>query len=230
MSLIEEALRKQQDQSTGSRSSDPYAPPPVPTQFSQFGIPPPTDGSQRQRQALLIAIAAGFLLLVLLLAGGVVLFLGSWKGSSGFRFVKEAPVAVTAPAPREAISVSIPVVTALVQRTEDKQAVIASFPSNTVAATVSVAIASVVLPVVEPVVWPAISVRGVFTIGGKTTVLLGDGITLEVGATAPNGVRLVDAKGTSIRLNYRGEMRLYRRGGGSFQWVTNAIPDALPAP
>ena len=230
MSLIEEALRKQQDQSTGSRSADPYAPPPVPTQFSQFGIPPPNDGNQRQRQALLIAIAAGFLLLVLLLAGGVVLFFGSWQGHPGVRFVKEAPTAALTPAPREVVSVSVPIVTALVQRTEAKQAVVASLPSNTVTATASVAIASIVLPVVEPVIWPAISVRGVFTIGGKTTVLFGDGITLEVGATAPNGVRLVDAKGTSIRLSHRGEMRLYRRGGGSFQWVTNAIPDALPVP
>jgi hypothetical protein len=226
MSLIEEALRKQQDQYGGQRPPEPFSPPPPPSYQSRMLLT--GDGDNRQRNTLLVAIAAGVLLLVRLLAGGVVLFLRSWTPPAAIPFVKEVPRTVAAASRPAAPVPPVPVVTAAVQRVEEKPPVVVVAATNPVAPTASVAVASAALP--DPIVWPPVTVRGVFTIGGKTMVIFGDGITLETGATAPSGVRLVDVKGSSLRIAYRGEMRLYRQGGGSFLLVTNGAPSVVPAP
>ncbi|MEI8243359.1 MAG: hypothetical protein WCI17_08850, partial [bacterium] len=69
------------------------------------------------------------------------------------------------------------------------------------------AAASAPAPLPEPpaVIWPEILVKGMFSSGGKTLVLLGDGSTLEAGAPAPSGVRLKDAGPGWVRVAYRGQ-------------------------
>ena len=69
--------------------------------------------------------------------------------------------------------------------------------------------------------WPAIVVKGTFVSGGKTLVLLGDGLTLEPGVAAPNGLRLVEASRERVRVAYRGEERTYQRSGGTFILCAN---------
>ena len=71
------------------------------------------------------------------------------------------------------------------------------------------------------VTWPDLVVKGTFVSEGKTLVLLGDGVTLENGTMAPNGIRLLDAAPTWVCMSYRGQTRTYRRNGGSFFAYTN---------
>ena len=66
------------------------------------------------------------------------------------------------------------------------------------------------------VAWPDIVVKGTFSAGGKTLVLLGDGLTLEAGATTPSGVRMLEAGAGWVRVAYKGQTRTYHRSGGAF--------------
>ena len=87
-------------------------------------------------------------------------------------------------------------------------------PTND-AAAVAPAPAAVPRPA-HVVIWPEVVVKGTFSGGGKTLVLLGEGLTLEIGATTPNGVRLLEAGTGWVRVSYKGQIRTYRRNGGAF--------------
>ena len=89
----------------------------------------------------------------------------------------------------------------------------------------AVAVATPVTPS-EPlpaVVWPEITIKGIFTTGGRTLVTLGTGITLESGLTAPGGLRLLEAAPTMLRFSFQGETRIYRRSGRAFLAGTNEV-------
>jgi hypothetical protein len=64
--------------------------------------------------------------------------------------------------------------------------------------------------------WPEIDIGGTFSAGGKTLVVLRGGLTLEPGATAPNGVSLVEVAGGVIQLSYKGQRRTYRLSGRTY--------------
>ncbi len=64
--------------------------------------------------------------------------------------------------------------------------------------------------------WPEIDIGGTFSAGGKTLVVLRGGLTLEPGATAPNGVSLVEVAGGVIQLSYQGQRRTYRLSGRTY--------------
>ena len=76
-------------------------------------------------------------------------------------------------------------------------------------------------------VWPALVIKGTFVSGGKTLVLLGDGLTLEAGTTAPNGIQLLEASPSQVSVCFRGETRTYRRNGAAFFVSTNGAATAL---
>jgi hypothetical protein len=122
-----------------------------------------------------------------------------------------AAPAVTRPAPAVAPVAPPPVATAAV--------VAVAHPRDVL---VPPAPAPAPAPVVEKpptppaIVWPEIVVKGFASVGGKPLVLLADGLTLETGTTAPNGVRLVEAGSGWFRLTYKGQARTYRQSGRSY--------------
>ena len=129
------------------------------------------------------------------------------------------PVAAEANAPVPPAVVTVPLVHPVSAATR----VVATVPAAVVPAS-SVGGAPSTPAAEKPstaVTWPAIVVRGTFVSGGKTLVLLGDGLTLEPGVAAPNGLRLVDSSRERVRVAYRGEERTYRRSGGTFFLCAN---------
>ena len=122
---------------------------------------------------------------------------------------KAAPLAgVATTAPPVAPTARIPTVTATT--TQVPATTLSMPPSPTTEATTVPVIAEPAL------IWPEIVIKGMFSSGGKTLVLLGDGRTLEAGATTPGGIRLLSTGPGWVRLTYKGETRTYRRNGGSF--------------
>ena len=226
MSLIEEALRKQESEeamrnSPSAPSATGTAPAPVapaaisPQPFNPPGVSPaaitrpihPDAGRQRNLTRMMFA---GIGMLVLLLVAGVV-FLAM------VRATRPAGPTVAAPA-TDAVVVAMatqapPAATAVVGA--------ANLVTNAIAAAAaSTGREAVVVPapVVPPpvVTWPEIVVKGTFSSNGKTLVLLGDGLTLETGVTTPSGVRLLGAGPGWVRVSYKGQTRTYRRNGGAF--------------
>ena len=83
-------------------------------------------------------------------------------------------------------------------------------------------------PAASSGLWPELVIKGTFVSGNKTLVLLGDGLTLETGTTAPNGVRLLEAAPDWVRVSYHGQTRIYRRSGGAFFAYTHEAADTRP--
>jgi hypothetical protein len=91
--------------------------------------------------------------------------------------------------------------------------------------------AAVATPEPPPPVWPEVVIKGMFSVGGRTNVVLGDGSVLDVGAFATNGVQLLATAADAVRLEYRGSVRIYRRGGGVFLPTASApAGPQVPAP
>ncbi|MFZ4396742.1 MAG: hypothetical protein ACOYOU_14065 [Kiritimatiellia bacterium] len=198
------------------------------------GLPHPVISSDAKRQRKLTGLVLGGVgLLVALLALGAIFLLVS----HGLRPATKgtlAPVGDSGnPHPRDNLATSRPAATVsapeLMAPVPVAPPVVAVAPEVPIAAlapavaltasapAVVVVTAAAVLPPEVPVVnWPAIKISGMFTSGGKTVVLFGDGTTLEAGATAPNGVQLRDVVSGAVRLSYKGQARTYRRNGGSF--------------
>jgi hypothetical protein len=282
MSLIEEALRKQENEGgnhsrplppAAPDSNLPAAPVPVagtPQTFSRPGRRP--SGMARPsvmarpglhpdviRQRHLAWMAAGGVALLALLVGGATLLV--WSGR------KQAPAAVTITPATDPVekAVALPGVSAAAEPPlampvpaipAGTSSAVASSPPEPLrtsaapvapVAAVAVPAKDVVLPdvpVVPPapavspapaprpeppaVTWPEIVVKGMFSSGGKTLVLLGDGSTLETGAPAPSGVRLVDSGPGWVRVAYKGQERTYRRNGGSFLVDKNEAGSRTP--
>lgn len=118
------------------------------------------------------------------------------------------PVAATASVPIAPVAPVAPVAAGVT--TTPVVAGVTAVPDATV-------VVAPVIPPEAPIVnWPAIKINGLFTSGGKTVVLFGDGVTLETGGTAPGGIQLLDVVAGAVRLSYKGQVRTYRRNGGSF--------------
>ena len=134
---------------------------------------------------------------------------------------RQADGGVTAPVPVASLSSSavenpvrpvVPVAPAPVSPVVVRPVVV---PSATVPVALAPASPS------SAVTWPNLVVKGTFVSEGKTLVRLGDGVTLENGTTAPNGIRLLDAAPNWVCMSFRGQTRTYRRNGGSFFAYTN---------
>ena len=255
MSLIEEALRKQ-EQEEGPRPTvavpapaptvRPVAAPPLPEPPAArpshtFNLPPdraspiiarPVHPEFGRPQNRVLGAIIGLFLVLLMLAGFVFLM------PANTNRLATVPVAVAGPAQTNIstvplvvppatqaapIQVQVATLDDLVKSAAVAQ--VASVVSNWMAATiiatghetVVAATSSVITPPPPPVVvWPEIVIKGMFTAGGKTQVLLGDGNTLELGATLASGVRLLDAGPGWARVSFNGETRTYHRNGGSF--------------
>jgi hypothetical protein len=262
MSLVEDALRKQEQEagkqrqpfvpSTPARlppSAAPAAaarPPFIRPTVSSPVIARPGPGMHLdigQQRNLARMIFAGVGLLVLLAAGVFFLLPEKAKKPAGSTAtatatkpsIPPAPVAAMTP-PSVAASAPAPV---LPRPAADSSPVAPAAPAPVVGMAPLVSNATVVAavtpagnaagdptPVVPPppaVIWPELAPKGMFSAGGKTLVPLGDGLTLETGTTAPNGVRLLEATPALIRVAFRGQVRIYRRKGGSFIACTNEI-------
>jgi hypothetical protein len=100
--------------------------------------------------------------------------------------------------------------------------VVAGTPRETVAVPETVATSAPVAPPPAPAplaataAWPDIDIGGTFSAGGKTLVVLRGGMTLEPGASAPNGVRLESISGSTLRLSYKDQQRTYRMSGRTY--------------
>lgn len=255
MSLVEDALRKQEQEagkqfvsaaptvvtspvfpaaSARPPLSPPAASPPV------IARPGPGLPSDAGRQRSLVFVGVG--LLALLLAAGV-FFLMTEKAEKPAVSIAAAPatkpsipppvialpppfiaavapvVASVAPVVPHPVADSNPIASAAPAPLVSNATVAAVTPVGSVAGDP----VSVAPPPPPAVIWPELAIKGIFSAGGKTLVPLGDGLTLETGATAPNGVRLLEATPASIRVAFRGEVRTYRRKGGSFIACTNGI-------
>ena len=213
------------------------------------------DSGQQRNFALMIAAGVG--LLLLLAAFGTIFFVlsgGTRTGSSSsppptaapsyVPVVRSPPAGVTRPLPAAATTT----VTAVSVTKSSALPVVAqavSIPGAThpveipvVAAPVApeVPAAAIVAPILPTspaasvVTWPELVIKGTFATGGKSLVLLNDGITLEAGTTAPNGVRLLDATSARVRVSYRDQVRTYHRVGGSFVAFTNESGMAVARP
>ena len=132
----------------------------------------------------------------------------SRPGTASVVVAPSAAPAATAPAP------VAPVAPAAV-------AAVTPVSSNAFIAPLPIAATPVVPPPPPNIAWPEIVVKGFATVSGRPLVLLGDGLTLESGTTAPNGVRLLEAGSGWFRLSYKGQSRIYRQSGRSYVAYTN---------
>ncbi len=206
----------------------------------------------RQR-SLTMTMLAGIGVLVLLVLAGVV-FLRMARAtprvdppvaiSAKVPLVAQNPaplvpvvVPVPAPAPPVVLPTPAPASLVLPPTSSVPMACIANPVSSViVAATVAtgreVIVDSVAVALTPPappvVVWPEIVIKGMLFSGGKTLVLLGDGLTLEIGALTPTGVRLLEAGPGWVRMSYKGQVRTYRRNGKAFLVDTDAGTEFVP--
>ena len=264
MSLVEEALRKQ-EQETG-KSFIPAAPavvPPPAAPAETTAQPPgppagspaivarpgiPRDVGRQRTLARLLLAGAGWLVL-LLAAGVVILMAGNISKRAAARAAPltvqpavpplpaaEMPppsvvIAVTAaPAAASPASMPYPAIDTVQVASAVSAPMAGIAPSVSTAAVAAVTStgsepagkAAPVLPPPLPVaVWPEIAIKGIFSAAGKTFVPLADGLTLETGVIAPNGIQLLEATPALIRVSFKGQSRTYRRSGGSFIACTN---------
>ena len=256
MSLIEEALRKQElEEGRQPRPLVPIAPPQVETSATPdparviadepMVVHPDVD---RQRHLNLLVLAGVGLLLLLVLAGVVMYWLAHGRGAAESQIagVPVAPMAVSKspivavvtqpPAPVVPATVAVVVtqatapVVAVTQPAPPARPVtpVVTVDSVPVTPTQEVVTAAAALPVVPAkaeVRWPEFVVKGTFSSGGKTLVLLGDGTTLETGLTSTAGVRLQATGPGWVQVAYKGQVRKYRRNGGNFV-LENGAPGA----
>jgi len=263
MSLVEDALRKQEQEAGKHRqpfvpSTPAMVPPPVaPAASARPSFQPPVLSSPviarpgphpdfGQQRNLARMMFAGVGLLALLLAAGAFFRMtvktGKPAGSTATAPATEPsiPRPPVAALPLPSVGIPVPVVASVTpvlrHPAADSNSVAPAAPApvveiaplvsnTTVVAAVTPAGSAVgdPTPVASPpaVIWPDLAIKGMFSAGGKTLVPLGDGLTLETGTTAPNGVRLLEATPASIRVVFRGQVRIYRRKGGSFIACTN---------
>lgn len=225
MSLVEDALRKQEQEA--ARNPQPAAPatPPSAPKPAAVSMPTPALRINRQRPlrqkppslALLFLVTLPILLLVAVFV--VLPLVSRSKSPPPAAPAKPAPLAPTTACPPPPVTVPpvatstpVPAVALVVTNVPD-------------AISNAVAVATPVTPS-EPlpaVVWPEITIKGIFTTGGRTLVTLGTGITLESGLTAPGGLRLLEAAPTMLRFSFQGETRIYRRSGRAFLAGTNEV-------
>lgn len=230
MSLIEEALRKQEQNGVRRPGlAGPLAPPPVPVGVAAH---PAVRRSNRARKLAIAGV--GMLALAFL---GLVVFP---------RLVREKPVARTTPSAlagvlrpasarmavaTSAVPVALPEGPPHVSPATNEASPVARARAPTLATPVADTPAATVLtnpPPAAGVTWPEIVLKGTFAAGGKMFAIFGDGNSLETGSTATSGVKVIEATPAAVRVSYRGETRIYRRGGGQFVAVTNA--DSLTPP
>lgn len=202
--------------------------------------------ASRQRKLSVLLLAGVGLLVVMVVLGAIFLLLSNWLRSEDSRTagtvrepVNKQPTAavvsasaataeVASAAAAPATVAPAPVALPVAATASVPIAPVASGVTTTpvVAVVTAVPVATVVVaPVIPPEApianWPAIKINGLFTSGGKTVVLFGDGVTLETGGTAPGGIQLLDVVAGAVRLSYKGQVRTYRRNGGSFVADTN---------
>jgi len=249
MSLIEEALRKQAREEQrhkphaahagrGATQTHAFHPPVVSAPNGAHPVHPDFD---RQRSLTLMMLGGVGLLGLLLLAGIVFLVLAH----ASRPVAPDAAVPVARP-PAAITSAVASVVGVAMTVTQLPPAACSTAVAPAAVATVvqgaaAVATAAVVAvvftgqeahvagaPVPSPsppvVVWPEIVVKGMFTVGGRTQVIFGDGSTLEAGMTLSNGVRLLDAGSGWVRVSFRGQTRTYRRNSVPFTAETPENP------
>jgi len=234
MSLIEEALRKQ-ERDGGRRL--PLQPPPPPASSADWRLSPAEPPPRRVPKLLL----AGGALLLLATLGLVILpalFLApraavmepaSASVASHPRPITGAATSTTA----RVMPVAVPLLAAVpaTNAVATLHAPDMPVPTNTPpalhepatnapppAATNRLAIATNTPP---PVIWPALVYKGVFSANGQTQAVFNGDLTLEIGAMSPAGVTLLDVEDHAARVRYKGEERIYRRGGGILTGSTN---------
>ena len=178
---------------------------------------------------VLVLLVAGVAFLVMVNAnrpaGAAALVPGTTKSANVPGAIASATQAPTASAPVAVASTTqSPAATLPKDRTvslvSDVATTMTATPTGHVAAAAHVTDASARL---AAVVWPEIVVKGTFSAGGKTLVLLGDGLTLDAGATTPGGVRMLEAGAGWVRVAYKGQTRTYHRSGGAFTADTEEV-------
>ena len=222
MSLIEEALRKQ-ERDGGRRP--PVQPPPPPAASTDWRLSPAEPPPRRVRKLLL---AGGALLLLVTLGLVILPALVLPPGVT----LKESTAASVASHPRPNTGAAtsttarvMPVAVPLLAAAPATDAVATlhapDMPALTnappPAATNRMAVATNTPPVSitpPPVIWPALVYKGVFSADGQTQAVFNGDLTLEIGAMSPAGVTLLDVEDHAARVRYKGEERIYRRGGG----------------
>lgn len=238
MSLIEEALRKQ-ERDAGRRPpagapGAPSLPPAQPSVAVPSAHAPPRfhPGVRQPPSRMGLAFAAAGLLL-LLAAGAVFLQATHWTRPAG-PATAAVPVAMPAPAPSAPARLPAPTLAPKPAPFEPAVVPVAVVPSaltpsalppsnaTTAAATPPAGDAAVLPPPPpEAVNWPEIVIKGFAFVNRRPLLLLADGLQVETGTTAPNGVRLLDAGPGWFRVSYRGQIRTYRQNGRSYLACTN---------
>lgn len=231
MSLIEDALRRQE------REARESATPPPPYMVQPEGDPAFQGGRSRPSRLLI----GGGALLLLVLAGLVAFPMAVRRASPtpapvakpsfALPVVPAAAHSVPPAAPTSTVAAAPPVqATTNATPAPLASARTAAAPTGTNAAVAAARIPAAAEPAERvatvktnhpvspppPVVWPDIAIKGTFWSGRRAMVLFSDGTMLEPGATAPNGVQLIGAANDAVKLGYRGQQRLYRHGGGAF--------------
>jgi len=253
MSLIEEALRKQERD--GARRPSTRLPPsapgvpsaPEPADAASQRMPPERQPHRGRR--LLMAVGGMLLLIALGLLG--LSHLQAHHEVGGQTPASTPAVATRQPAPANAgaatntavrVNAAACPLTAtggVVSATTDMAARVPPEPgatqmlastqgavSNAVVATATNTMAlatnapaAYVQP--PPIMWPSLVFKGSFAANGRTQAVFNGDLTLDVGDTSSNGVRLIAVDERSVQVSYQGEERVYQRGGGMHPAVTN---------
>ena len=233
MSIIQDALRRKEEEHGGARPEPATAPregPPPRREPARVPSAPPTPRTDpSHRRSARAAWAAGLLLAVGIIVWGY--------REIGFRVPPTAhpnppapamtghlplpaPIALRSSEPAAADSMSSPSPAASAQTPEALPAP----PSAGAATTVSAGSpsdpgwSSDGRPEVPPAGssrWPAFKVTGVVTPAGsrRGTVFIGDEM-IDVGRSSRQGIRVIGIQGEDATLEFRGERRSYRVGDG----------------
>jgi hypothetical protein len=202
MSLIEEALRKQETEGGKKKSpalSATLQSAPAAQQQPEHAAAPKPAQSVLSANGLRLAVL-GVIVITLAMVG--ISFLSAPKPSVPV----SSPAAVAA-----AHTGAVPVrVVATNMAVASNRAVVASAKPDSSNDTTSVAAATFVRPAAE---WPKLAPKGQLKVNGKIAVIFVDGSILQAGATAPSGVTLLDADAGTVRLKYQNETRVYQYNG-----------------
>lgn len=231
MSLIEEALRRQQEQERhrlleaplqAAPAVVPEEPPPLPPL-----VPLPSSSPTRATPAAAAKPASVMNLAPLILSvAGMVALVGlaaglTWKLTSSRLHAKtpapepahaRPPLELTHKPPAELIPADEPQTNAVTA--VDAEPVSAPEPEHAP------------VPAEPPEPWPPFTLKGLVSFGGTTTLMLGSGQILEVGDKTAAGIQLVSVTPERVRLAFKTQTRDYRLQAGSF--VLLPPPDTAP--
>ena len=205
MSLIEEALRKQETE--GGKKTSPALPATLQPAPAAQQSPSPTPPETAPKPAQSFLSANGLRLAVL---GVIIITLAM----VGITFMNAPKPLASVPAPAAVVPAhtgAVPVrVVASNIAVASNRAVTASIKPDSSNDTPPVAAAAFVRPAAE---WPKLAPKGQLKVNGKIAVIFADGSILQAGATAPNGATLLDADVGTVRLKYQNETRVYQYNG-----------------